>query len=86
MALPNKTDLQTMDYRYMGKPFVSVPAKSSITTGNMDTRFMGMPFVSNEFSYGVSSLIKTVNALAKTSIKTVNSLAIASVKTINGLS
>lgn len=33
----------------------------------------------------VSSLIKTVNALAKASVKTINGLAIASVKTWNGL-
>lgn len=47
MALPTKTDLQTMDYPFMGQPFVSVPAKFTVDTTTMDYPFMGQPFVTN---------------------------------------
>jgi len=47
MALPNKTDLQTMDYSYQGQPFVNVPAKSSIDLTTMDHSYQAQPFVGN---------------------------------------
>jgi hypothetical protein len=49
MALPNKTDLQTMDYAYLGQPFVNIPARSNIDTTTMDYAYLGQPFVTNPF-------------------------------------
>jgi hypothetical protein len=49
MALPNKTDLQTMNYVYQGQPFVSVSARSDIDTTTMDYIYLEQPFVTNPF-------------------------------------
>ena len=49
MALPNSTDLQTMDYSFNGQPFVNVPAKSGIDTTTMDYSFQAQPFVTNPY-------------------------------------
>ena len=59
MALPTKTNLQTMDYPFLGQPFVSVPAKSSIDTTTMDYAFLGQPFVTNPDTVVTSTYIKT---------------------------
>lgn len=47
MALPIKTDLVKMDTSYLGRPFVSVPAKATILTTPMDISYLGQPFVTN---------------------------------------
>lgn len=47
MALPTKTELQTMDYAFLGKPFVYVPAKTGMNLPSMDYAFLGQPFVVN---------------------------------------
>ena len=44
MTLPNKTDLQTMDYSYGGVPFVYVTSKTDINTDTLDYSFGGVPF------------------------------------------
>ncbi len=52
MALPTKTDLQTMDYSYGGVPFVSVAAKSGIDLDTLDYSYGGVPFWGLEVSGG----------------------------------
>lgn len=49
MALPTPTQLATMDYVYLGAPFVYVPAKASILTQTMDYVYLGAPFVTNDY-------------------------------------
>ena len=44
MALPTKTDLQTMDYSYGGVPFVSVATKAGIDLDTLDYSYAGVPF------------------------------------------
>lgn len=47
MSLPTDTDLKTMDYSYLGQPFIMVPAKPTIDTSTMDISYLGQPFVTN---------------------------------------
>jgi hypothetical protein len=47
MALPTKSDLETMDYSFNGEPFVDVPGNSSIDLMTMDWSYLGEPFVRN---------------------------------------
>jgi len=44
MAKPTRTDIITMDYSFLGIPFVQVAAKSSIDTDGLDYSFLGEPF------------------------------------------
>jgi hypothetical protein len=44
MALPSNTDLATLDYAYLGQPFVQVEAKS-LDTETLDIAYLGQPFV-----------------------------------------
>lgn len=44
MALPNKTDLQTMDYAWRGAPHVRVEA-TPLQTTSLDIAWRGGPFV-----------------------------------------
>jgi hypothetical protein len=44
MALPSETDLATLDYAYLGQPFVQVEAKS-LDTETLDIAYLGAPFV-----------------------------------------
>ena len=44
MALPTKTNLETMDYSYGGVPFVSVATKAGIALDTLDYSYAGVPF------------------------------------------
>jgi proline racemase len=44
MALPSNTDLATLDYAYLGAPFVQVEAKA-LNSVSMDIAYLGQPFV-----------------------------------------
>jgi len=44
MAQPSNTDLATLDYAYLGQPFVQVEAKSLGTT-SLDLAYLAQPFV-----------------------------------------
>lgn len=44
MALPSNTDLATLDYAYLGAPFVQVEAKS-LDSETLDIAYLGAPFV-----------------------------------------
>lgn len=43
--LPNKADLETMDFAWQAQPFVYVASKDSIETDNMDYAFQAQPFI-----------------------------------------
>lgn len=60
MALPTKTELQSMDYSWMGSPFVECPAKSGIDLTTMDYVWMGSPFVANPAAAVVGG-VSTIN-------------------------
>lgn len=47
MALPNSTDLKTLDYAYQGTPFVYIAAKNDIVLKDMEYTYLGAPFVAN---------------------------------------
>ena len=44
MALPSETDLASLNYAYLGQPFVQVEAKS-LDTETLDIAYLGAPFV-----------------------------------------
>lgn len=44
MALPRNTDLATLDFVYLGQPFVQVEAKSLSST-SLDVVYLAQPFV-----------------------------------------
>lgn len=44
MALPNKTDLQTLDYAWHGQPFADMESKA-LTTVTLDYAWRAQPFV-----------------------------------------
>jgi len=52
MALPTKTNLETMDYSYGGVPFVSVATKAGIDLDTLDYSYAGVPFWGLEVSGG----------------------------------
>jgi len=45
MSLPTRDNLLSMDYTFLGEPFVSVPSKDSIDLTTMDYTYLGEPFV-----------------------------------------
>ncbi len=44
MALPTKTDLQTLDYSFFGEPYIQVASKSGIELDGLDYSFFGEPY------------------------------------------
>ena len=44
MALPSNTNLATLDYAYLGQPFVQVEAKA-LNSVSMDIAYLAQPFV-----------------------------------------
>lgn len=44
MPLPSNTDLDSLDYAYLGAPFVQVEAKN-LDTETLDIAYLGAPFV-----------------------------------------
>lgn len=85
MALPNKTNIQTMDWAYEGKPFVNVPANSTVVTTTMDWAYGGEPFVTNPSVAAGPANLKTWCGVSAANIKTINGVPIANVKTIVGV-
>jgi hypothetical protein len=85
MALPTKSDIQTMSYSKDGTPWVQVSPKTAVDLNTMSYSKDGTPWWGVASSSGSSSLIKVFNGLVYASTKTVNGLAIASMKTFNGL-
>ena len=44
MSLPTRDDLLTMDFSYMGQPFVQTATKSGIDLNTLDYSYLGQPF------------------------------------------
>lgn len=49
MSLPTKTDLLTLNYSWLGEPFVHVPTKTQ-DLSTLDYSWLGEPFVANPAS------------------------------------
>lgn len=45
MSLPAKNDLLTMNYAFLGQPFVNVAASQTINTFTLDWAFKAQPFI-----------------------------------------
>ena len=45
MSTPTATDLDSMDYAYLGTPFVNVESKAGQNTNSLDFAYLGQPFV-----------------------------------------
>jgi hypothetical protein len=44
MALPTKSNLETLDVAYLGQPFVQIEAKA-LGSESLDIAYLGQPFV-----------------------------------------
>jgi len=58
MSLPTPANLTTMDYAYLGQPFVNVPAKTGMSLGSMDYAYLGQPFVTNPDAPAAGTVVK----------------------------
>lgn len=45
MPLPNKDNLSSLDYVYLGQPFVQTQAKATLDTQSLNTVSLAQPFV-----------------------------------------
>lgn len=45
MALPTQTDLGTLEYVYMGTPFVAITGNTNVNTNTLEYLYMGTPFI-----------------------------------------
>ena len=45
MTTPAATDLGTMDWAYLGVPFVNIESKAGQNTNSLDFAYLGIPFV-----------------------------------------
>jgi len=89
MALPNKTDLQTLDYSYGGLPFADVESNSSVNTQTMDYSYGGLPYVTNPTGGGPAVVgpvnLKSWCGVVAANIKAINGVPLANVKSITGI-
>lgn len=51
MAIPNESNLETLDFAYLGAPFADVDAKSVVDTRTLDYAYLGAPFVGAQSTY-----------------------------------
>ncbi|HOR79239.1 MAG TPA: hypothetical protein PKZ40_07210, partial [Anaerolineaceae bacterium] len=63
MALPTKTDLQTLDYSFFGEPYVQVASKSGVELDGLDYSFFGEPFWGTEDAAAPSNDALTSSAV-----------------------
>lgn len=86
MAIPNYTNIVTMDWAFQGQPFVDIPVKSTVVLSGMDYAFQGQPFVRNEYG-GVSGWINIakINGITASSISKVLGIAVGDIAKINGV-
>lgn len=52
------TDLQTLDYAYLGEVFCDTPGKSAIDTWTIDYAYLGEAFVTNQHSVTITFIPK----------------------------
>lgn len=68
MALPNKNNLTTMDYSYLGQPFVLVPSKTAIGPNTLDYSYLGQPFfyaIQPELILVISDVVRVSDSIGK---------------------
>lgn len=63
MALPQQSDIVTMDFPSRGGPFIEVPAKSAVDATTLDYPSRGLPFFAQLFGAGVAATIIRVLAI-----------------------
>ena len=65
MALPNSNDLTSLDYVYLGQPFVQVET-TSLSSQNLDIVYLGQPFVgATSSSFSTSNVYVNINGIWK---------------------
>jgi len=52
MSTPTASELGTMDFAYLGTPFVSVESKTGQNTNSLDFAYLGLPFVGAQVGGG----------------------------------
>ena len=87
MALPERSDLETMDFAYLAQPFVDVAGNSGIDTFTMDRVYLAQPYVTNPVGGAApSTSIKELLGVAQASVKKFSGIALASIKKVSGVS
>lgn len=84
MALPNSTEIATMDWSYTGLPFVDVPGNSTVNTQTMDWSYAGLPFVTNPSISGPTN-IGSFDGVTSTNLQTYSGVQYTSLETIMGV-
>lgn len=84
MALPNSTEISTMDWSYGGLPFVDVPTNATVNTQTMDWSYGGLPFVTNLSLQGPTN-IGGYDGVTSTNIQTVAGVQYTNLETIMGV-
>lgn len=71
MPLPNKDNLDTLDYAFKGAPFVQVEAKPLGTT-SLNYAYKAQPFVGASASAGIQLYVKVSGAWVQATAAYVN--------------
>ena len=64
MSLPNRDNLTSLDFVYLGQPFVQVEAKD-LSSQNLDIVYLGQPFVGAAPTAQTSNVYINVNGTWK---------------------
>ena len=83
MALVNKTDLLSMDYSYLGEPFLWYCANPSDETSGMDFSYLGEPFVINPGASFSQNISKVNTASWWSRVKKIGGKLITDIQKIN---
>jgi len=86
MALPTKSDLETMDYAFRGSPMVYCAGNATPDLNTMDWANRAQPFVVNPEGGGSATSIKVFMGVAQASIKKASAVTLANIKQISGVS
>lgn len=84
MSLPTQTILKTMDFSFLGSPFVSVCSKAAIVLSGIDYSYEGQPFVSNNEPVS-SGWTHKINGIANINIGKINGILKSNISKVNGI-
>lgn len=84
MSLPTQTILKTMDFSFLGSPFVSVCSKAAIVLSGMDYSSEGSPFVSND-EPALTGWKHKINGIANINIGKINGVLKSNISKVNGI-
>ena len=82
MGLLDQNDLISLDYSYLGEPFLFVAADPDIDLLSMDYSYLGEPFVSNWVTGTATNKIKKIHTSPWSKIKNIFGKSISGIKTI----